>query len=450
MRLAAGRIPLALLLASLLACAAGSEPSPEPEPPSGFAGVRIQQGGLAFNFPGEARRVDAYAVDTAGHPMPGVRVALRIRNEAVIRLGLDGQFRARQPGDSWIVAEAFGETDSILTHFATDRPVWRIPVLVDVLDAKNPVYQPFDSIPARMERLFDFVNHEFRTATTDGSLYFEILEVREIDDVSMPPSRWKDPPSLRAVFDPNALIRSGWYAADRAAVLGGTFPDGPLGIWAAQTMVHELGHGRGAVDLYAQEVQVPENNTVTGAVYRAPPGIMSTMSGGWDPHSRFLINRNTTVLDAPLGGNLGEFPPELVVHVRDDSGTPLAGVDMAIYPVAWYGWYVPNASIRTGSTDLAGDWRVSGDVFDLHWANLHVVGRTGNDVYIGWLPYVDVQGQFFTAPADLYEITLVRQSEAGLTRTVPPPSPSRSVQERWPQRFRPAETSGENRLSRSY
>jgi hypothetical protein len=63
---------------------------------------------------------------------------------------------------------------------------------------------------------------------------------------------------------------------------------------------------------------------------------------------------------------------------------------------------------------------VSGDVLDVTWANLHIVGRSGKDLYIGWLPYVDLQGWYYSAPALPYEITLSRQSGTDSPPGIPP------------------------------
>lgn len=407
-----------LLLAG--GCGETSEPSPVPEPPPGFAGVRIQQRNLSFLYPGEVRRIDAIALDTAGRVIQGVRVDLQIRDTSVFRLGRDGQLRSRMTGNSWIVAEAFDASDSVFVQFQPDRPVWRIPVLVDVVDIRNPVYAPSDSVPAQVERQFDQVNSVFRPATTDGYLYFEVARVRMLEEVSPPPRRGDEPYSFRVVYDPNGLLKTAWYP-ELTAWMGGLFLDGPWGLWATRTLVHELGHGRGAVDLYAQEVNLPVNNPITGAVYDAPPAIMSDLTRGWDPHSRFLINRNAGVLDAPLGGYLGEFPAGMVVHVRDESGGPVPDAAVAVYPVQWYSTRVAPGPVAIAVTDGAGDASLPGNVFSPDWANLHVVATAGGKVYLGWIPYVDAQYQFFTAPPGPYEITLAAQAGAGVARQLPLP-----------------------------
>jgi hypothetical protein len=422
-----GPVPFAVILAALLACGSGSEPSPSEEPPPGFAGVRIQQTAISFQYPGEARRIAAWAVDTAGHQMRSVEVALRVRDTSKFRLGLDGQLRSRGAGDSWIVAEAFGEADSILVHFAPDRPIWRIPVLVDALDVANPGYGSIDSIPDGVERHLDWVNFQFRSATTNGYLYFDLQRLRLLESATLPERELDEPLSFRIAYDPTAVLRSGWYP-DLTAHISGPFPEGMLGTWSAVTLVHELGHGRGAVDLYAQEVQQVVNNPVTGALYQAPPGIMSTMTGAWDPHSRFLINRNGAALHVLLGGNSGEFPPAIIVHVRDHTGAPVAGAAVAVYPVNWYGFRVETSPIAEGITDAAGDLHLGGEVFRFQVANFHIVATAGAETYIGWTPYVEAQGLYFMTPASPYEITLAPKPP-GVTGSGQPPSPPRSIRE---------------------
>ena len=112
-----------------------------------------------------------------------------------------------------------------------------------------------------------------------------------------------------------------------------------------------------------------------------------------------------------LGGNAGEFPSGLIVHVRDEAGAAVAGATVEVYPVFWYSQYVPNTSIRSGTTDAAGDWMVGGDVFSLEIANLHVVATEGTRTWIGWVPYVDAQGQYFTSPGTPFELTLEARGE---------------------------------------
>jgi hypothetical protein len=358
---------------------------------------------VTYYFPGDARAISAKAVDSAGATIPGISIEWTVRDTAIARRDRDGKVRVRRAGSTWLVAAAFGAADSIAVAFSTARPVWRFLVYAAFLSGSDVSVEPSDSIPARVYRQVDALNAGFNQAAFDGHVYWELARIVPPGEPDPgPPPGW-----YRILYHPGGGGPAEWRASDLTALMATSWPDGVLGARAARELIHEFGHARGALDLYAQEVIDPAQNPVTGRTWIPPHGIMTDLTGGWEPYSRFVINRNA---DAPGSGaspGIDEFPDQLIIQVRDAAGQPAPGTPVSLYPVAWRSWRVDPTPQLTGVTDAAGALRATGDVLKQGWANLHVVAvLASGDTALGWLPVAETQLSYLLHPLDPYLLTI--------------------------------------------
>lgn len=131
----------------------------------------------------------------------------------------------------------------------------------------------------------------------------------------------------------------GWYPWNRAVVIRWlpTPPyNGVFGQYGADSVNHELGHARGAIDLYALTVR-PKDNPVNGVAYTPEPGFMSTLYGatGYDAYDAAVIDASTTVISNDDHVVWQSLPPAYNIVVQDSSGAPVCGANVSMYPVSW-------------------------------------------------------------------------------------------------------------------
>lgn len=301
-----------------------------------------------------------------------------------------------------MVASASGTADSIEAGLNPERPIWRLPIAAEFLPGTDRSTSPADSIVPRVHRQFDQANAIYREGDFDGYVLWDLIGV-------FPVGRTSDRPEgeFRVLYDPRGEGPSAWSTPDLTAVITSPSTGGVLGPTGTITLAHELGHARGAVDLYRQKVELPELNPVSGRTFFPPHGIMTDLMGGWEPHSRWIINMNA---DSPgEGGTPGadQFPDQLVIRVFDRRGVPAPGAIIGVHPVVAPLGRVDSTPRLTGKTDVSGTFTTTGAVMKDGWPNLHVVAvLTSGDSALGWLPMAQTQLFYFEHPSEPYVLTL--------------------------------------------
>jgi hypothetical protein len=377
---------LAILSALLLVSACADEPltpggnrPPTPQLPDGSYLLVLPSGTAAVR-----------ATTTGGSG--DVPLTLLVRDTLVAKL--EGTtISARAWGDTWLVVDAQGVRDSVRVRVRSPAPtaVWRFTVEYGLKG--NPGQPVSASDLATIRRQIDTVNARFNAAGTfDGIFEFELGRVYHINSVAeeMEVAPQAD---YRVLVDANDMNHTtGFYGSGAIVFAWNAFAGGapfshPL---HAATLAHELGHGRGAIDIYAGEVGVAARNTVNGATYLAPLSMMASSTPGWDAHSRNVINANAGRRPPVEGHSFTNVPDDLVIRVRDGGEVPV-DASVKVYSVHPYSFRVDPPAIREGATGPDGEITFANPYRTGGGANLLIVATAGGKSAHTWVPVDAVQ-----------------------------------------------------------
>lgn len=149
-------------------------------------------------------------------------------------------------------------------------------------------------------------------------------------------------------------VSGGWLPAPYLCV-GHDF-SGLFQGFAVDALVHEFGHSRGMIDLYATEVKEASGNPITGETYKAQKGIMNYPYGetGWTDYSLMMINASA---DKRICVKHHTFlSPDFNVRILRKDGSPAAGAKLRFYPVEGYSYKVTPAALYEGETSAQGEF----------------------------------------------------------------------------------------------
>jgi len=223
---------------------------------------------------------------------------------------------------------------------------------------------------------------------------------------------------FKIVYDGYPTQGGGWYG-DRLTIHHSwsvTNAGGPFGGFATDGLVHEFGHSRGAIDLYALKVS-DTNNPINGQPFFGVISIMNNPYGNlvWDEHSQHLINKNGRTVAPPISYITEEFPPSIRIKVTDNNGGPFPNVQVRLFPVPWFSSSVTNVALMSGFTGSNGEFLLPSDLFgqntpDFPWnirhPNFLVSAQYNTAVKYAWMPLYDVQNLHFNFPARGFLLTL--------------------------------------------
>jgi len=294
---------------------------------------------------------------------------------------------------------------------AAQKPVWEFKVDVRVSPDLAVSHRGLGAVREKVEHQFREVNRLFNVAGAfEGEIRFSvasltILNLAPLQAVYGSPS----PNSFQLIYDNKDY--NPWYFPDARTVLFG-WPDnyfgGPFSAKATESLVHEFGHARGAIDLYGLNV-LTQNNPIAPLGYTPEPTVMSVSYGTtlWDEHSRGLINAAGATPQISLALLRNSFPRQMRILARDEAGRSLPNATVRLYPVEWYSEKVSTNVVLTGQTDASGLWVLPVNPFQpgtpgKHWqiaypnflVEVQAEGKTGYE----WLPLTFVQSACFAAP----------------------------------------------------
>lgn len=156
-------------------------------------------------------------------------------------------------------------------------------------------------------------------------------------------------------------VSGGWLPAPYLSV-GHDF-SGLFQGYAVDALVHEFGHSRGMIDLYATEVKEASGNPITGETYKAQKGIMNYPYGEtvWTEYSKMMINASA---DKRICIKHHTFLSETFnVKVVKKDGSPVAGALLKFYPVEGYSYKVTPTPLYEGETSGEGIFRFQSNPF---------------------------------------------------------------------------------------
>ncbi len=294
------------------------------------------------------------------------------------------------------------------------RP-WRFSLVVGVTDATARHYGGLAATETLIRAQIEAINKKFNApGAFNGTFEFHVDQAYSFSSaVAAEYAKAHPKHAYRMVYDgfPPAGTGGGWLGAHQAIYHAWDtgFNGGTFGSDATDGLTHEFGHARGAIDLYALDVDAANNpvnawayKVTTSSIMNYPYGV-----GDWDDHTVSIVNRNKRTSAPAIDYITKAFPPGFAVAVTDAAGKPQAGVDVALYPVEWYKKSVAAAAVATGRTDATGRWVLPSNPFDpgrpgkpwdISYCNLLVGAKRGAASSYRWLRIDEVQNAYFKAP----------------------------------------------------
>jgi chitodextrinase len=171
---------------------------------------------------------------------------------------------------------------------------------------------------------------------------------------------------------------------------------------------HEIGHSRGAFDMYSTDV-TGSNNQVNGWSYNYPvPSVMNYLydsNANWDTYSIYTINTTgSTIHTATSWRNLywSLFPTQFSISVKDQNGNPISNAAVTLYGVYWLSTainsgdafpYTTNSQGKvsfSGTNNSANPYQDGGGIAS-NFSNLLVKVEYQGNIQFSWMPVFDVQ-----------------------------------------------------------
>jgi len=200
-------------------------------------------------------------------------------------------------------------------------------------------------------------------------------------------------------YDVRIVMKVNDETFDRDGYLGSPYmsiihtKDNYEGLWTGtgrDALVHELGHFRGAVDMYASELPA-SGNPITGEGYEAETCMMNSPYGinEWCEYSLLAIN-------ASGGGkfaipNNDTVPDGLKMTVVDKDGNAAGGAAVKFYPVYPYSSEVLTEPRHQGTLSAQGVFEISSEAFYKPGTTDHIANYLVEVEYDGvksykWMP----------------------------------------------------------------
>jgi hypothetical protein len=303
-----------------------------------------------------------------------------------------------------------------------ERAVLHFNVIAGISKVTADHYGGFESAKLLILNQITTVNIRFNDPNVFANTYqFTVDSIYQFDGNPLSEILLAHPGyDYRVTYDGYPTQGGGWYGPPWSAIhhswpvneWGGTFA-----AYATDAIVHEFGHARGAIDLYAIQVSAP-NNPVNGQPYAAEYSIMNYPYGVqvWDEHTVNLINRTAdTVISSSVYID-ESFPAGISIAVRDSTGSsPLQGALVNLYPVNWYSNTLSASYAFSGSTTSDGIFQpssnpfgpfVSGHPWEMEYPNFLVSCQLNAVSVYGWLPITSVQNSYFANNDTTFQLVL--------------------------------------------
>jgi len=299
---------------------------------------------------------------------------------------------------------------------------WRFSLTCGVTDLTARHYGGLKATEALIRTQIATVNQKFNNpGVFSGTFDFYVSKVYVFGtDVDKECDKGHWGYAYRVVYDCFPLHGGGWDGKHQSIYHSWYFNNrgGTFGSDATDGLVHEFGHARGAIHLYALKVDAAKN-PVNGQPYVVTtPSIMNVPYGVsvWDNHSISIINKNKAKRAPSIDYITEAFPPAFEVMVSNAAGAPQGGVDINLYPVEWQMETVSAAAAVSGRTDAAGRFALPANPFgpaqpgfpwDIRYCNFLVEAKRGATTSYQWMPIDTVQNAYFANAKAKFVIALV-------------------------------------------
>jgi hypothetical protein len=350
-------------VAALAGAACTDAPTaPEPQPSL----VMVATDSVVLTVAEEAAWINAHVIDSTRAPLPDAPVIRwTARDQSIVgidegTLGAPVRIAARANGGTWIVARSEGSvSDSTFVRVevpaAVQQPVWRFTVASGARTTM-PLSQ-FDEL-ARIH--IAYLNQQFNKGGTFAGRFEFVLDsvftYSESDTASLTTLR-RRPRSAQylILYDSRSTVLSGggiyWQDGQTIQISMSNFATSPT---TSLAVAHEMGHARGAVDIYHYRLNATEQQD---AYFYRPESIMEADGTAWDPLSQLLINSNAGRYPSSpdLSWTAPMFPEKIGVRVVDRMNKPVPGAEVIFHKAKGDIWgNVSPAISAKGVTDAAG------------------------------------------------------------------------------------------------
>ncbi len=295
------------------------------------------------------------------------------------------------PANTWTVTLKVGVSDAMVAKYGATQ----LRAKVDQqFAAVNAVYG------AKFSTVIKFAVNEYYVYTptvgSDGKL--------SSDNERLIPHPSSD---LLLLYSENTVKDDGGWSPQTTSVgirwtdaYGGVF--GPYG---DTSVIHELGHALGAIDLYGLDV---DTNPVNGQTYRSPTSYMEVQweASDFDAYSRSVINVTARERQVNSDDHVvrTSTPSYYKVAAKTSAGAVVKNASVAVYPVEWFSRTVTATPAFTGTTDTTGVYSLPSNPFNpgTQWSkwgiqrpNFLVKITSGGYTSYGWLTLNDAGNAYF-------------------------------------------------------
>lgn len=333
-------------------------------------------------------------------------------------------------------------------------PKWRFSILAGISDSTVKKYGGFQTTKNLVLQQFQTINAKFNQAGVfNGTFEFAVDSVYQfsgnpVNEIFIAHPNF----DYRVVYDAFLTQGGGWYGPPNNSIHHSwrwdSF-DGIFGSYATDGITHEFGHSRGAVDLYAIQVDAVKN-LVNGQSYSEAKSIMNSPYGEtiWDKHSISLINRNEGVVYADHTYITTAFPDSIGIVVFDSQSNPVPNAEIKVYPIEWYQYSVIAAPLYSVTTNSQGDYFFSSNPFipnssdypwDIRYANFLVSAKISNTINYKFMSLPEVQNSYFNDISKPYRLVfgLSNTAISEQNRSIPYEF---SLHQNYPNPFNPTTT----------
>lgn len=302
----------------------------------------------------------------------------------------------------------------ILTiSLARAQVVWQFKIIVGVEKRTAEFYQTASAklLKTIVQEQFVKVNANFnRDKKFNGTYNFKVDSVYVIQD-----SVRADFTKLHPGFDYKIIVDGfdsspnggGWYEINSLIYQKwkNTEFGGPFEQYATDGLTRDLARARGAVDLYALQVEATKN-PINGKAFNTVSSIMNFPYNDvvWDQYTVNLLNK--TAGNALVGKTYvtASFPTTLHILTKDSLGNNAKDVKVEVFPVEWYSNTVTATALVNTTTNATGIYTFAINPFapnsasfpySIRYANFLVKASKGTTSLYQWIPLYDAQNKFF-------------------------------------------------------
>lgn len=232
----------------------------------------------------------------------------------------------------------------------------------------------------------------------DGSSHVEIMKPHPFHDYLVIMDGYRNYPDEG---------HGGWFGSHHQTIghdrghIPGQISD-PFDQTATDGIIHEFGHARGIIDLYAANVDAARN-PVNGMAFNGVDCIMNYCYGvrHWSSYAVNILNLTADKIVNVDDVIANLFPGKINIVVKDWQGKPVKDARIKAYPVSWYSYAVGAEPVWEGSSGAKGIYTfpeipyMRQKAYGFKYINFLIEAEYEGIKAYSWMPLYNVQNAFF-------------------------------------------------------